>query len=191
MSWVKNEEFFNGLLKGNLMKEIVSVMLQESGYQAIPYGYEITLTGLSEKLRYIPKKRSKTVRRIRASPDLLVYRPKKSVGNGLCEVDDLMLVEVKMRRIRAGNTVRINRELITDYKDFWKDSILVIVVPKNEIFYAQYMSELDDTKDAHSIREFKKIQYIFKRLAENNGILKKYQAKVKLILDAILIDTGA
>ena len=191
MPWVQNEKFYKESLKGNLMKEIVCLMLQESGYQVIPYGYEITLTGLSEKLRRIPKERSETVRRIRASPDLLVYRPKKSVGNGWNEVDDLMLVEVKMRSIYAGQTVRIDSELIKDYKEFWKDSILLIVVPKDDIFYAQYMKELDDTKDSHLTGDFKKIQCIFKRLAENNGILNKYKMKAKIILEATMIANSA
>jgi len=166
-------KFFNELLKGNLMKEIVSIMLQEAGYLVIPYGYEITLTALSQTLKYIPKERSKTVRRIRASPDLLVYRPKKSVGNGCYEVDDLMLVEVKMRSIKNGKSVKIDKDLIIDYKELWKDSILVIVVPTDDIFYAQYMNKLNSQKDLHSLREFTKIQNVLKRLTDRKEILSK------------------
>ena len=186
---VTNDKFYSESLKGNLMKEIVCAMLSEAGYQVFPYGYEMTFTGLSEKLRYIPKERSETVRRIRASPDLLVYRPKKKVSSGCYEVDDLMLVEVKMRTT-LEDKIRIDGDLIKDYKQFWRDSILVIVVPNYDIFYAQDMDKLCETKDKHSIGEFKKIQYMFTRLAEQKEVLTKYQEKAKLVLEAVKNGTG-
>ena len=188
---VTNDKFYTESLKGNLMKEIVCAMLQEAGYQVFPYGYEMTFTGLSEKLRYIPKERSETVRRIRASPDLLVYSPKKKVENGCSEVDDLMLVEVKMRSTHQNEKIRIDGDLIKDYKQFWRDSILLIVVPDYEIFYAQHMKKLCETKNTHLIGEFKKIQYMFTRLAEQNEVLTKYQKRAQLILDAIKKANGA
>lgn len=183
---ITNEKFYNESLKGNLMKEIVCSMLKEAGYQVFPYGYEMTFTGLTEKLRYIPKERSETVRRIRASPDLLVYRPKKTVGNGYSEVDDLMLVEVKMRSTHKNEKIRIDSELIKDYKQYWRDSILVVVVPDFEIFYAQQMQKLSETRNTHLIGEFKRIQYVFTRLAEEKQVLQKYQKKASLILNTIM-----
>ena len=187
---VTNGKFYTESLKGNLMKEIVCSMLQEAGYQVFPYGYEITFTGLSENLKYIPKERSETVRRIRASPDLLVYSPKKKVENGCSEVDDLMLVEVKMRSTHQNEKIRIDGNLIKDYKQFWQDSILLIVVPDYEIFYAQHMKKLSETKNIHLIGEFKKIQYMFTRLAEQKKVLNKYQEKAKLVLEAVKNGNG-
>jgi hypothetical protein len=101
-----------------------------------------------------------------------------------------MLVEVKMRSIQDSRTINIDKDLIKDYKELWKDSILVIVVPAEEIFYTQYMNKLDSNKDMHSLSEFIKIQNVFKRLIDKKEALKKYQRKAKLILDVILKDNG-
>ena len=46
-------------------------MLEKSGYLVLPYGYESTLSGLKRRLKKRGTKKSRTVRRIRYSPDLL------------------------------------------------------------------------------------------------------------------------
>ena len=137
-------------LKGNIFREIVKVMLEKSGYTVYPYGYESALPDVKSKLR--DARDSKTTRRIKSSPDLLVYDD---------QINDLMLVEVKMRS-RAPPQIK-PRE-IENYKEFWNDCILVVVVPVDNIFYAQRISELETKQVYYSIKEFKKFQDIFTRV---------------------------
>ena len=68
----KESTFFNNVLKGNVFKEIVKLLLQKSGYTVYQYGYESTFSPVKSKLTRNTKN-SRTVRRIRSSPDLLIY----------------------------------------------------------------------------------------------------------------------
>ena len=142
--------FYDDMLKGNAYKDIVKVMLQKSGYTVYPYGYESTFSDVKSKLTK-DTRNSKTVRRIRSSPDLLVYNEQKK---------DLMLVEVKMR---AYSPPRIKPRLIENYKEFWNDSILVVVVPEGNVFYAQKISELEIRQVYYRLADFEKFQDIFTR----------------------------
>lgn len=143
--------FYDDMLKGNAYKDIVKVMLQKSGYTVYPYGYESTFSDVKSKLTK-DTRNSKTVRRIRSSPDLLVYDEQKK---------DLMLVEVKMR---AYSPPRIKPRLIENYKEFWNDSILVVVVPEGNVFYAQKISELEIRQVYYRLADFEKFQDIFTRV---------------------------
>ncbi len=101
------------------MKEIVSVMLPSSGYQVIPYGYDIALSGLEKKLQEWGTDRSgDTILKIRASPDLLVYCPRKPVDDKFFELADLKLLEVKTRKTfgRTANFQLYDPKKIEKYK---------------------------------------------------------------------------
>lgn len=69
--------FYDSILRGNNAKELVKVLLQKSGYEIYPYGYESTLSDVRIKLGDSKTRNSKTVRMIRSSPDLLVYDDEK------------------------------------------------------------------------------------------------------------------
>jgi hypothetical protein len=69
----KQENFYDKLLLGNQIVEVVRLLLEKSGYLVIFYGYESTQPSLCKKLREEGMKQTKTVMRIRYSPDLLVY----------------------------------------------------------------------------------------------------------------------
>jgi hypothetical protein len=143
--------FYDSVLKGNAYKEIVRVMLEKSGYSVHPYGYESTLSSIKSKLTKNTRN-SKTVRRIRSSPDLLIYDEQKN---------DLMLVEVKMR---DSDKPQIKPRLIRRYKEFWNDSILVLVVSDDNVFYAQKISELETKPFYYRLADFEKFQDIFTRV---------------------------
>ena len=83
---------------------------------------------------------------------MLVYDEQKN---------DLMLVEVKMR---AYSPPKIKPRLIENYKEFWSDSILVVVVPEGNVFYGQKISELETKPDYYRIADFEKFQDIFTRV---------------------------
>lgn len=77
----------------------------------MPYGYENKFSNIKKSLS---TKSSETARRIRYSPDLLIYDSKEQ---------DVHLVEVKMSK---NEYVNINK--IEDYQKYWNDAIIVAVI---------------------------------------------------------------
>ena len=154
MKWLTQlarDRFYDNMLKGNAYKDMIKLLLQKSGYAVYPYGYESNFSDVKSKLTK-ESRNSKTVRRIRSSPDLLVYDDQKN---------DFMLVEVKMRGSSPPN---IRPNLIENIKDFWNDSILVVVVPEGNVFYAQKISELEIKQVYYPLSDFEKFQDIFSRV---------------------------
>jgi Holliday junction resolvase len=138
------------MLKGSLFKDMVRVILEKSGYSVYSYGYESTLSIFKSKLTG-ETKNSKTGRRLRFSPDLLVY-----------DDQNIMLVEVKMR---GKSPPMIRASEIRNVKEFWNDSVLVVVVPEGNVFYAQRISELEiQESDYYQLSDFEKFQDIFTRV---------------------------
>ena len=142
--------YYDNMLKGSLYKDIVRFMLEKSGYSVSPYGYDSSLSEF--KFKFTEETRnSKTGRRIRFSPDLLVY-----------DDQNVMLVEVKMRG-KSPSMIRASE--IQNVKEFWNDSVLVVVVPEGNIFYAQRISELEiQENDYYQLSDFEKFQDIFTRV---------------------------
>jgi hypothetical protein len=167
----KNEEFFDNVLIGNQIKEVIKVMLEKSGYLVLPYGYESTLSGLRRRLGKKGTKKSRTVRRIRASPDLLVYDHLNK---------DLMLVEVKMRKAPTEDKILIYRKFMENYKEFWNDSFIVVVVPCGNIFYAQRVSELETKEEYNATLEFQKFEKVFTQVKSED--LTRFKEKALQIM---------
>lgn len=142
--------YYDNMLKGSLYKDIVRFILEKSGYSVSPYGYDSSLSEL--KFKFTEETRnSKTGRRIRFSPDLLVY-----------DDQNVMLVEVKMR---GKSPPMIRASEIKNVKEFWNDSVLVVVVPEGNVFYAQRISELEiQENDYYQLSDFEKFQDIFTRV---------------------------
>lgn len=146
-------KFYDDMLKGNQVKELVKVLLEKSGHSVLPYGYESTLSDMKKKLSGKDVRNSRTVRRIRSTPDLLVYDEERK---------DVMLVEVKMRSAPKETSVKFLR--ISNYKEFWNDSILVVLVPCGNVFYAQRVSELETKQTYNARKDFEKLEDIFTRV---------------------------
>ena len=155
--------FHDRLLKGGTAKELLKVLLEKSGYVVYPYGYESVFSGLRNKL--YRAKNSKTVRRIRSSPDLLVYDKNNN---------DATLVEIKMR---SNLKFLLNRSRMEAYKEFWNDSIMVVVVPTGNMFYAQRISELEVKQNYFPDNDFLKIQDIFLHIKWDDVLHYGVQAK--------------
>jgi hypothetical protein len=99
-------DFYDRVLEGNLAKELVKALLEKSGYLVIPYGYESTLSNLRKRLARRGTKKSRAVRKIRSSPDLLVYDGQRK---------DLMLVEIKMRKAPTETRVWLYKQRVAEY----------------------------------------------------------------------------
>ena len=151
MSNSVENKFYDNILEGNTYKGMIEVMLQKSGYTVYHYGYESTFSDVKSNLTK-ETRNSKTVRRIRSSPDLLVYDDQKN---------DLMLVEVKKR---GTCPPKISPRLIKNIKEFWNDSILAVVVPEGNVFYAQRISDLETKQVYYRLSDFEKFQDIFTRV---------------------------
>lgn len=140
-------------LKGILGRDVVKFMLERAGYTVFSYGYEDNL--MDAKSKRTPKTiSSNTGRRLRRSPDLLVY-----------DNENIMLVEVKTR----GNPrPYIRGEEIDELKEFWNDSILVFVIPRDNVFYAKRTEELrimgPNTIGYINLPEFHNFQDIFTKV---------------------------
>jgi Holliday junction resolvase len=160
---------YDWFLKGNVGMEIVKAMLEKSGYTVCHYGYEITLLDAMSK-RTSRKSNSTTGRRLRSSPDLLVY-----------DDENIMLVEVKSR---GKIPPMINISEIRNLKEFWNDAILVVVVPDGNIFYAQRINELEiqqnETFQYYPLTDFEKFQDIFTRV--RSEAISHYKEMALLIL---------
>jgi hypothetical protein len=159
-------DFYDNVFEGNQVTELVRVLLEKSGYLVLPYGYENTLSGLISKLGVRETKKSRTVRRIKSSPDLLVYDEAKK---------DLLLVEVKMRKAPTETKILLYSHRIANYKEFWNDSILVIVVPCGDVFYAQRVGELEVKEEYDALLDFEKFQSIFTEVRDED--LSHFKAK--------------
>jgi hypothetical protein len=134
----------------------------------ISYGYENSFSSVKKK---IATKDSPTARRIRSSPDLLVYDD---------QIEDVKLVEVKMS---SNPDPWFKRDLIETYKRFWNDAILVLVWPYENVFYAQEISKLGIKKQYDPKTDFEKMQEIFTRI--NSDVIKNYGAVACNLIAAI------
>jgi len=154
------KRFYDNLLLGKLINDVVSILLQKSGYLVIPYGYENTHTSLLKKIHDGEIIQTKTVKRIKYSPDLLVY---DDVNRSL------VLVEVKMRTANPENKIFFDPYKISRYKEFYDDAILVLVVNTGNIFYAQKIEVLDSSKDYYDVTtEFQKFEDFFDQVQEDD-----------------------
>ena len=144
-------------LKGILGRDIVKFMLERAGYTVFSYGFEDNL--LDAKSKRTPKTiSSNTGRRLRRSPDLLVY-----------DDNNITLVEVKTR----GNPrPYIRGEEIDELKEFWNDSILVFVIPRDNVFYAKKTEELSvlgpNIISYINLSEFHNLQDIFTKVTSED-----------------------
>jgi hypothetical protein len=156
-------QFYDDVLKGNAYKDMVRAILEQSGYSVYPFGYESTFSSVKSKLTK-DTKCSRTVRRMRSSPDFLVHDEQKK---------DLMLVEVKMR---TKVPPEIKPRLIENIKEFWNDSILVLVVPEGNVFYAQRICEIEIREKYYRLEDFEEFQSIFTKVQSDKLLHYKEKA---------------
>lgn len=159
------KEFSYKLYKGNVFKELVKTLLEENGYEAMPYGYENQFSNIKKTLS---TKSSETARRIRCSPDLLIYDSKEQ---------DVKLVEVKMSK---NEYVNINK--IEDYQKYWNDALIVAVINFENVFYAEEIRKLGIKGFYSPKNDLRRIQEVFPRI--ENECLEGYQSIARKLIIA-------
>jgi len=169
----KQKDFYDYRLIGSQIEELIKLLLEKSGYHVHDYGYERTLPLICKKFREEPIKPTRTILRIRHSPDLLVYDDKNK---------KLMLVEVKMRRPTTEKKVQIDSYELSSYKQFWDDAVLVVVINKGDIFYVQEIEKLDTSKGIYDVSvEFQKFEEMFNLVKEED--MSEFKSKALEILN--------
>lgn len=155
--------FYDDLLRGYYLKEIVRIILDRSGYIVFPYGYESAFSYIKIQLHKGEVTNSPAARKIRSSPDLLVYAPDEK---------EIALVEVKSR-----NWDKVKIELSLDpYFKYWPESIVVVIAPAAHWFYAQYIENLDRKREYDLSKDFK----IFEEVFDGVGTEDLYRYKERI-----------
>lgn len=140
-------------LKGYIGKDLVKSLLEASDYRVWNYSYEDTWLDAKSKQA---SENSDTGRRLRKSPDLLVY-----------DDQNIFLVEVKTRtNIRPY----IHSQEINDLKEFWNDSIFVLVAPTEDVFYVRKTKEFEieppESYIYFDLSKFSKFQDFFPKVSD-------------------------
>jgi len=132
----KKRMFYRNLLAGHFHKDLIRVILEESGYEVYPYGYESFITPVKIKFEKREIKQTEISKKIRSTPDLLVYNP---------EGKTVELLEVKSTKWDWTDNVFI--DALPKYQKYWRYSILVMVLPAGHFFYAQKVNKLKPRRD--------------------------------------------
>lgn len=90
-----------------------------------------------------------------------------------------------MRRQRNETSVAIYKgdklKRIENYREFWNDSILILVIPSGNVFYAQRMSELEPKDWYNMTTDFEKIEDVFTRIEAKD--MSYFKAKAYRIME--------
>ena len=124
-----NLGFQHGLVVGAAAKEIVRTVLDSSGYSVHPFGYESTFSTMKHRLKD-KRFQDDVAQRIRSMPDFLVSDEEESPK----------LVEVKFRG--QGHKIGLKNFEIWRYNKYWAETVLVVLSPFGDRFFAQYVKNL-------------------------------------------------
>ncbi len=146
--------FFRRVLMGYVFKDLITVLLDQAGYEVYPYGYESFLPSIKRKLYQKEIKGSPVLERVRFMPDIVVYDPAGKL---------VQLVEVKSR----GKAWRGRYEIdgVQQYRRYWPESILALAVPEEPYLCAQRVSQLPSDETHFSpTADFVPIEDVFVRI---------------------------
>ena len=124
-------EFQINLLKGRLSQVVIETIFQEFGYEVYPYGYESYLTNIINSMRKgnanIP------VRKLRATPDLIVYDR---------ELNDGFFLEVKATNTPDETKFWLSKPTIQNYITYWPEAILIIYCIQSMNIYCRQVKDI-------------------------------------------------
>jgi len=157
-------EFSGRVLAGSFIRDVVWQLLEKSGYVVLPYGYEVSAPFVRQ-LPFVRQRlstsstKSQILDRFRCSPDILVIDEPK---------EELSLVEVKWRNW-SQPYIDASYLALSKYKRYWPETILALVVPARNYFYAQYVAKLRPGRGRYKLAtSFKKIEKVFPRITKES-----------------------
>jgi len=136
---------------GAAAKEVVWSLLDSCDYSVCPFGYESTFLSLKSGLRENERLKDNDVAlRIRSMPDFLVNHK-----------DELpQLVEVKFRKAHdRTNKVGLSNWEVGRYQTYWPETVLVVLSPFGERFFAQYVKKLELEGNSYATTWFEYTQF--------------------------------
>lgn len=159
--WKGRLDFDDDLLFGYFFKDIVMLLLDKCGYEVYPYGYESFFPNLKRQLH--ESQPSDLASRVRYTPDLLV----RDTSGG--QVD---LVEVKARSVHQDRPIEIKE--VKSYLRYWAESLIILVVPSGNYFYAQYINKLKPVR-LYLLQDFCLLEEIFPQV---KGLPEDFRRKL-------------
>lgn len=179
------QNFRFNLIKGQIGKELVRGLLEQSRYRVYPFGYESSISQLRydvQRKRGVPYTDSND--RMRSMPDLMVYDSDKM---------QTTFVEVKFRKTDSATHVKLKKFELKRYQKYWSDSVLAVVVPVDHYFYAKKISEVRIFEDTEShpydlSRDFEQMEKVFTNVSGENisryrTILDRFKAVLRVEQD--------
>ena len=159
------------------MQALVDVMLQESDYLVLPFGYKQLHPILCQQWD-IDMNYSSTSTRLNNSPDILIFNKKNQATK---------IVKIKSH-IYEFSKYWVTNNSIQKFNKFWNDCILIEIIPKGDVFYAEYIAILakqnvpEDKIEVYVRENFRPLNELF----EIDPLLfKKYKDKALSIIDAL------
>jgi Holliday junction resolvase len=151
------EHFLHSVIKGQIAKELVKALLETSdNYEVYAFGYESSMSGLRKHIKDGKGMIQLTAsnNRVRSMPDILVYDTKEH---------KTLFVEVKYRAAPSAKRVILNERELRWAKEFWGDSIWVVVIPKEHHFYVRKACEISAKRSSYYdlTEEFRPIEEEF------------------------------
>jgi hypothetical protein len=163
----KEERFTRDLLVGSFFKNLAVRVLQNAGYEVYPFGYESFLANLKRPPYNAQPLRSEAAQRIRSAPDIVVLDR---------DTGDLNFVEVKFRERLLDEKANIN---VKSYRKYWSESALMLICPRDEIFYAQFIRNLTREDNRFPVaRDFLPLEKVFKRVSWEHPVRKAFYAQL-------------
>lgn len=124
-------EFQINLLKGRLSQVVIETIFQEFGYEVYPYGYESYLTNIIKSMR--KSNANISVRKLRATPDLIVYDR---------ELNEGFFLEVKATNTPDETKFWISKPTLQNYITYWPEAILVIYCIQSMNIYCRQIKDI-------------------------------------------------
>ena len=175
---IPSRGFDHDRVVGAAAKEILWSLLESCGYTVYPFGYESTFAAVKRHLRDKRLEKNDLANRIRSMPDFIV-----------ADDEELpQLVEVKFRKTwdaQSRPMIGFGNWEIGRYKQFWPESVLVLLSPFGDRFFAQYVKSLDLDGDSYGrtmfeYAAFSSISNIFQR---TRGKLEHFQIGIDKLAD--------
>jgi hypothetical protein len=96
------------------------------------------------------------------------------------DTQEVKLVEVKMSSYPHP---RLNRNQLENYKEFWDDAILVMVLPFKKVFYSKRMHDIGVKDSYDPDTDFCEIQTMFPKV--NEADIKEFGSLASKLIKAM------
>jgi hypothetical protein len=141
--------FYLDLMKGGLAQVIVRTILERFGYEVYPYGYENYFSSIT-RLATMPSA-TITAKKIRTTPDLLVYDR---------DNNEVFFVEVKGTSNKDERRYSLRIDKLDDYRNYWKEAILVVYCLRSGNIYCEKIGQLNYDKVVSRARDNKPVSIL-------------------------------